>query len=70
MYFELKAKDAVTFQHSMWDAEMMGLDPEIVDQKLLTFNIGTGSIEKVSSIRDKHGLVEVYVSESEPYHPY
>jgi hypothetical protein len=32
----------------------------------LTFNIGTGSIEKVSMIRDKHNLVESYTSDYEP----
>jgi len=31
----------------------------------LTFNIGTGSIEKVSRIRDKFNLTETYVSEYE-----
>lgn len=65
MYFELKAKDAVSFQHSVWDAEVMGLDPEIMDAKALTFNIGTGSIEKVSRLRDKFNLVETYTSEYE-----
>lgn len=65
MYFELKAKDAISFQHSVWDAEVMGLDPEIMDAKALTFNIGTGSIEKVSRLRDKFNLVETYTSEYE-----
>jgi len=30
----------------------------------LTFNIGTGSIEKVSRLRDKYNLIESYVSDS------
>ncbi len=32
----------------------------------LTFNIGTGSIEKVSRIRDKYNLIESYTSDYEP----
>jgi hypothetical protein len=41
-----------------WDAQMMGLDPQ--ELAPLTFNIGTGSIEKVSRIRDKYNLTESY----------
>jgi hypothetical protein len=41
----------------------MGLDPERIGP--LTFNIGTGSIEKVSKIRDKHMLTESYISNKE-----
>jgi hypothetical protein len=47
-----------------WDAQMIGLDPQALSP--LTFNIGTGSIEKVSRIRDKFNLTETYVSEYEP----
>jgi hypothetical protein len=43
---------------------MIGLDPQAMSA--LTFNVGTGSIEKVSRIRDKHGLTESYVSNYEP----
>ncbi len=38
----------------------MGLDPQALTP--LTFNIGTGSIEKVSRIRDKYNLTESYTS--------
>jgi hypothetical protein len=47
-----------------WDAQMIGLDPTALSP--LTFNIGTGSIEKVSRIRDKYNLIESYTSEYEP----
>ncbi len=40
---------------------MMGLDPQALAP--LTFNIGTGSIEKVSRIRDKYNLIESYTSD-------
>jgi len=46
-----------------WDAQIMGLDPEAMSA--LTFNIGTGSIEKVSRIRDKYNLTESYISDYE-----
>jgi hypothetical protein len=46
-----------------WDAQITGLDPEAMSP--LTFNIGTGSIEKVSRIRDKYNLTESYWSDKE-----
>ena len=63
MYFELTAPTQVAFHRAIWEAETMGLDPE--EMGSLTFNIGTGSIEKVSRIRDKFNLTEVYTSEYE-----
>jgi len=51
-------------ERAYWDAHMIGLDPMKLTP--LTFNIGTGSIEKVSRIRDKYNLVESYVSDHEP----
>ena len=64
MYFELTAPDRLSMEMAYWDAQMMGLDPQALSP--LTFNIGTGSIEKVSKIRDKHNLKESYVSDYEP----
>ena len=63
MYFELTAPSQVAFARAIWDAEIIGLDPE--DMGSLTFNIGTGSIEKVSRIRDKYNLTESYWSDRE-----
>jgi hypothetical protein len=63
MYFELTAPSQVAFARATWDAELLGLDPQQIAP--LTFNIGTGSIEKVSRIRDKYNLIESYVSEYE-----
>lgn len=63
MYFELTAPSQVAFNRAIWEAEIMGLDPEVIST--LTFNIGTGSIEKVSNLRDKFNLTEVYTSEYE-----
>jgi len=64
MYFELTAPDQLTMEMAYWEAQITGLDPEAMDS--LTFNIGTGSIEKVTNLREKYNLEEVYVSEFEP----
>jgi len=63
MYFELTAPNRLSMEMAYWDAQIMGLDPEAMSA--LTFNIGTGSIEKVSRLRDKYNLTESYVSEYE-----
>ena len=64
MYFELTAPDRLSLEMAYQDAQIMGLDPEFMPP--LTFSIGTGSIEKVSRIRDKFNLTETYVSDYEP----
>jgi len=64
MYFELTAPDRLSMESDYLDAQMIGLDPQ--EMSALTFNIGTGSIEKVSRIRDKFNLIESYVSDYEP----
>jgi hypothetical protein len=64
MYFELTAPDRLSMERAYWDAQITGLDP--VAMTPLTFNIGTGSIEKVSRIRDKYNLIESYTSDYEP----
>lgn len=64
MYFELTAPSQVAFARAIWEAETIGLDP--LQIKPLTFNIGTGSIEKVSKLRDKFNLIESYTSDYEP----
>jgi hypothetical protein len=63
MYFELTAPDRLSLEMAYWDAQITGLDPQAMSA--LTFNIGTGSIEKVSRLRDKYNLTESYVSEYE-----
>lgn len=64
MYFELTAPSQLALERAFWEAEMIGLDPQVISS--LTFNIGTGSIEKVSRIRDKFNLTETYTSDYEP----
>ena len=65
MYFELTAPNRVALQRAFLEADLIGLDPEWF-KDTLTFAIGTGSIEKVSRIRDKFNLTETYVSDYEP----
>jgi hypothetical protein len=64
MYFELTAPSQVALARAIWESEIIGLDPQQIAP--LTFNIGTGSIEKVSRIRDKYDLIESYTSDYEP----
>lgn len=64
MYFELTAPDASAFARAVREAELIGLDPEVMSS--LTFNIGTGNIEKVSRIRDKFKLTETYLADYQP----
>lgn len=56
MYYKLKADSTKAFQFSVWDAEVAGLDPSNYDHSALTFEIGTGNIEKVSRLISKHQL--------------
>ena len=56
MYYKLKADSTKAFQFSVWDAEVGGLDPSNYDYSALTFEIGTGNIEKVSRLISKHQL--------------
>ena len=63
MYFELTAPNRLSMERAYWDAEINGLDPQRMSA--LTFNIGTGSIEKVSRLRDKYNLTESYISDYE-----
>jgi len=64
MYFELTAPDRLSMEMAYWEAQILGLDPQAMTP--LTFNIGTGSIEKVSRLRDKFDLTESYIADYEP----
>jgi hypothetical protein len=56
MYYKLKADSARAFHFSIWDAEVGGLDPDSYNLDALTFEIGTGNIEKVTRLISKHQL--------------
>ncbi len=55
MYFELTAPDRLSMEMAYWDAQVTGLDPQAIAP--LTFNIGTGSIEKVSLVNQYRFLL-------------
>ena len=57
MYFKLTAGSLGAFHRAFWEADLIGLDPVKLSEPL-TFEIGTGNIEKVSRIRDKYNLKE------------
>ena len=63
MYFELTAPDRLSMEMAYWDAQITGLDPQAMSP--LTFNIGTGSIEKVTRLREKYNLSLIHESDSE-----
>ena len=63
MYCERTAPSQVAFARAIWDADIIGLDPE--DMCSLTFNLGTGSIEKVTRLREKYNLSLIHESDSE-----
>jgi hypothetical protein len=65
MYYKLKAPTTASLKLAVWEAITIGLDPEY-DMKTLTFDLGTGSIEKVSRLRDKHKLSVLIESDYEP----
>ena len=64
MYYKLKAPDRLSMEMAYWEAQMMGLDPMALSP--LTFDLGTGSIEKVSRLRDKHNLSVLIESDYAP----
>jgi hypothetical protein len=66
MYFELTAPDRNSLNNAYWEATVLGLDPELSLEDPLTFNVGTGNIEKVSRIRDKFNLKETYWADAMP----
>lgn len=63
MYYKLKADTDKQYQFALWEANCSGLDPEEFDAKALTFDIGTGNIEKVSRLISRHQLKVLIESE-------
>lgn len=55
MYFKLEAPTQVSLHGAWWEADVLGLDPHWF-KNTLTFNIGTGNIEKVNRLVKKYKL--------------
>ena len=64
MYYQLKAPNKPALLKAYWDAEIAGMDPEYMGDH--RFNIGTGQIEKVSSLISKHKLDILVEADNEP----
>jgi hypothetical protein len=64
MYYQLQAPNAAALKAAYWDAEVKGLDPYYLESNV--FEIGTGQIEKVSSLISKYKLDILVESEHQP----
>jgi len=54
MYYQLQAPTTAALKAAYWEAEFAGLDPYWLKSNV--FEIGTGNIEKVSSLISKYKL--------------
>ena len=54
MYYQLQAPSGAACKAAYWDAEISGLDPYYLESNV--FELGTGSIEKVSALISKYNL--------------
>ena len=64
MYYQLQAPNTAALKAAYWDAEVKGLDPYYLESNV--FEIGTGQIEKVSSLISKYKLDILVESEHQP----
>jgi hypothetical protein len=64
MYYQLKAPTNAALKAAYWDAEVKGLDPYYLESNV--FEIGTGQIEKVSSLISKYKLDILVETEHQP----
>lgn len=64
MYYQLQAPSGAACKAAYWEAEFSGLDPEYIDKNV--FELGTGSIEKVTALISKYKLDILVESDYEP----
>jgi hypothetical protein len=64
MFFKLLAPSESALKLAYFEADTIGLDPE--SNGLLTIDIGTGNIEKVSRLVEKFNLSVLSESDYEP----
>lgn len=64
MYYQLQAPDRLSLKMAYWDAQMTGLDPTWIGGNVI--DIGTGQIEKVTTLCSKHNLDILVESAYEP----
>lgn len=64
MYYQLEAPTSAALKAAYWEAEFAGLDPYYLESNV--FELGTGNIEKVSSLISKYKLDILVESEYQP----
>ena len=64
MYYQLQAPTTAALKAAYWEAEFAGLDPYWLKSNV--FEIGTGNIEKVSSLISKYKLDILVETDYEP----
>ena len=64
MYYQLQAPNTAALKAAYWEAEFSGLDPYYISNNV--FDLGTGSIEKVSALISKYKLDILVESDYEP----
>ena len=64
MYYQLQAPTNAALKAAYWEAEFAGLDPYYLESNV--FELGTGNIEKVSSLISKYKLDILVESEYQP----
>ena len=64
MYYKLQAISGAACKAAYWEAEFSGLDPQYLGDHV--FEIGTGNIEKVSTLISKYKLDILVEADYEP----
>ena len=64
MYYQLQAPDRLSLEMAYWEAQISVLDPTWLGGNVM--DIGTGHIEKVTALREKHNLDILVESDYEP----
>lgn len=64
MYYQLRAPNGPALKAAYWEAEFAGLDPYYLENNV--FDLGTGNIEKVTSLISKYNLDILVETEHQP----
>ena len=64
MYYQLQAPNGPALKAAYWEAEFAGLDPNWIKGNV--FEIGTGQIEKITSLISKYKLDILVETDFEP----
>jgi len=64
MYYQLQAPDKLSLEMAYWEAQISGLDPTWLGGNVM--DIGTGQIEKISTLISKYKLDILVESDYQP----